>query len=134
MKDVAARWPADAVEVRVDGERRWALDADVEQLTAGPARTTRLLGPFDPYLQTPGPGPARPRPRAGEGPLARAGPAGRECSSSGEVAGTWRPRKTGRRLGVQMELWRAVPLPDLEEQAARLAEVRGAELAGVDLG
>src|SRR3954469_9427899 len=50
VRDVQARWPEDVVEVTVDGDRRWALAADVDRLAAGPARTTRLLGPFDPYL------------------------------------------------------------------------------------
>ena len=44
VTDVRAHWPEDAVEVRVEGERRWALTGDVDLLTAGPARTTRWPG------------------------------------------------------------------------------------------
>lgn len=125
VKEVQARWPEDAVEVQVDGDRRWALADDVDALTAGPVRTTRLLGPFDPYLQT--------RDRSLLVPdEARAKDLWRTLGRpggvlvDGEIAGTWRPRK-GRRLDVQVELWRDVDVPALEEQAARLAAVRGAE-------
>src|SRR3712207_3307984 len=51
VKDVQARWPADTVEVTVEGERRWVLAADVDRLAAGAVSTARLLGPFDLYLQ-----------------------------------------------------------------------------------
>ena len=133
VKDVREHWPADAVEVQVDGERRWLLAADVDRLGAGPARTTRLLGPFDPYLQT--------RDRALLVPdeartadlwrvLGRPG----AVLVDGEVAGTWRPRKTGRRLTVQVDPWRDVPTAALEQEAERLAAVRGTELAGLAVG
>jgi len=125
VKDVQARWPEDAVEVHVDGARRWALAADVDGLTAGPVHTTRLLGPFDPYLQTrdrsllvPDEAQAKDLWRT----LGRPG----AVLVDGEIAGTWRPRK-GRRLDVQVELWGDVDVSALEEQAARLAAVRGAE-------
>jgi hypothetical protein len=132
VRDVRARWPDDAVQVRVDGERRWALAADLESMTAGPARTTRLLGPFDPYLQT--------RDRAllvpdavGAKDLWRTLGRPGAVLVDGEIAGTWRPRKACRRLTVQVELWQEAPAADLAEQAERLAVVRGAELAGVDV-
>jgi hypothetical protein len=132
VRDVQARWPEDAVEVSVDGERRWALAADVDRLTAGPARCVRLLGPFDPYLQT------RDRSLL-VGDAARAKDLWRALGRpggvlvDGEIAGTWRPRKAGKRLAVAVELWRDVPTAELEAQAERLAAVRGAEPAGVDV-
>jgi hypothetical protein len=133
VRDVQARWPADAVEVSVDGERRWALAGDVDRLSAGPVRTTRLLGAFDPYLQTrdrsllvPDEAKAKDLWRT----LGRPG----GVLVDGEIAGTWRPRKNGQRLGVQVQLWRDVPRAALEEEAERLAAVRGAELAGVEVG
>jgi len=125
VTEVRSRWPEDAVEVQLDGGLRWALTEDVDALTAGPVHTTRLLGPFDPYLQT--------RDRSLLVPdEARAKDLWRTLGRpggvlvDGEIAGTWRPRK-GRRLDVQVELWRDVDVPALEEQAARLAAVRGAE-------
>jgi hypothetical protein len=133
VADVRAHWPGDAVEVPVDGERRWLLAADVEHLGAGPARTTRLLGPFDPYLQI--------RDRALLVPEeARAKDLWRTLGRpgavlvDGEVAGTWRPRKAGRRLTVQVDPWRDLPTAALEPEAERLAAVRGAELAGIVVG
>src|SRR4051794_4349418 len=91
VRDVTDHWPSDVVEVTVDGEQRWVLTEDADRLTAGPATTTRLLGPFDPYLQL--------RDRS----LLVADPAsakslwpvlGRPGAVlvDGEVAGTWRPR------------------------------------------
>lgn len=57
VTDVTARWPEDVVEVSVEGEPRWVLSADAGKLTSERVRTTRLLGPFDLFLQ------ARDRPR-----------------------------------------------------------------------
>jgi len=134
VADVTARWPDDAVEVTVDGERRWSLAADVDGLTAGPAGTTRLLGPFDPYLQTRDRSllvPDRARAKALWPTLGRPG----AVLADGAVAGTWRPRKSGRRFTVQVELWQPVP-PELRsgitEQAERLAAYRHLALAGVE--
>ena len=135
LADVTARWPDDTVEVTVDGERRWALTADADRLTAGPATATRLLGPFDPYLQT--------RDRA----LLVADPAraktlwptlGRPGAVlvDGEVVGTWRPRKAGKRLSLQVDLWDPVTpaaRAEIGEQAERLAAYRQLTLAGAEV-
>lgn len=51
VKDVTARWPVDVVEVSVEGEPRSVLSADAGALTSERVRTTRLLGPFDLFLQ-----------------------------------------------------------------------------------
>jgi hypothetical protein len=131
VTEVRARWPADAAEVWVDGERRWALDGDA--FRDGPVRTTRLLGPFDPYLQTrdrsllvPDPVRARDLWRT----LGRPG----GVLVDGEIIGTWRPRKAGKRLTVLIDPWRDVPTAALEPEAERLAAVRGTELAGIHVG
>jgi hypothetical protein len=133
VRDVTDHWPEDVVEVTVDGEKRWVLADDADRLAAGPAPTTRLLAPFDPYLQL--------RDRS----LLVADPAqakalwpvlGRPGAVlvDGEVAGTWRPRKSGKKLTVELQLWRGVDREALEDQAERLAAVRGVELAGVRAG
>jgi hypothetical protein len=135
LRDVTGRWPTDAVEVQVAGETRWVLAEDADRLQGGPATTTRLLGPFDLFLQ------ARDRPLLVEDAahakdlwraLGRPG----AVLVDGEVAGTWRPRTRGRRLTVQVEPWRPLPaavLAAVGEQAERLAAFRGVGLTGVDL-
>lgn len=140
-KDVRAHWPEDAVEVDVEGETRWLLDQDVDALAGGrelasdrgtPGSVVRLLGPFDLFLQ------AKDRPLLVDDParakalwpvLGRPG----AVLDDGEIAGTWRPRKSGSKLGLQVELWDEVPRTLLEEQAERLAAFRGVTLAGLDI-
>jgi hypothetical protein len=133
VKDVKARWPGDTVEVVVEGETRWLLAEDEPGLRGGPVRTTRLLGPFDLFLQ------ARDRGLLVEDPahakslwpvLGRPG----AVLVDGKVAGTWRPRKSGARLTVQVDLWEDAPRPAVEEQAERLAAFRGLRLAAVGFG
>ena len=51
----------------------------------------------------------------------------------GEVAGTWRPRKTGSSLAVAVELWSPVPHEALTAAAERLAAFRGVVLKDVHI-
>ena len=134
VKDVRQRWPADAVEVSLDGETRWVLAADEPRLLDGEVDVVRLLGPFDLFLQ------AKDRPLLVDDPvrakelwpvLGRPG----AVHVDGEVVGTWRPRKAGRRLTVQLHPWVRWPparREAVEEQAEQLAAHRGVDLAGVD--
>ncbi|MBM7806734.1 hypothetical protein JOD57_002571 [Geodermatophilus bullaregiensis] len=135
VKDVRARWPEDVVEVEVDGQRRWLLAGDTERLGAPPPGVTRLLGPFDLFLQ------ARDRSTLVADPahakalwptLGRPG----AVLADGGLAGLWRPRKAGSSLRVAVEPW--TPLPPavrdaIGEQAERLAAFRGVRLAAVDV-
>ncbi|MBY8872577.1 winged helix DNA-binding domain-containing protein [Micromonospora sp. PLK6-60] len=134
VKEVKARWPRDVVEVTVDGEARALLAADAPALASAEAPATRLLGPFDLFLQA--------KDRATLVPdaaharelwpvLGRPG----AVLVDGELVGTWRPRKSGSRLTVTVRPW--AKLPDsrrraVVEQAERLAAHRTATLAGVD--
>jgi hypothetical protein len=130
-KDVQARWPEDAVEVTVDGERRWLLAEDADRVDeVPPAAGVSLLGPFDLFLQ------ARDRPLLVDDParakslwpvLGRPG----AVLADGEVAGTWRPRKAGSSLTVAVALWAPVPRDALTEAAERLAAFRGVVLKDV---
>jgi hypothetical protein len=131
VQDVKALWPDDAVEVAVDGETRWML-ADEPGLGAGPPKTTRLLGPFDLFLQ------ARDRgllvPDASHAKtlwpvLGRPG----AVLVDGEIAGTWRPRKAGAKLKVMVEMWGKHSRPAIEREAERLAAYRGVSLSSLDL-
>lgn len=131
VADVKARWPDDAVEVPVEGGRRWTLDPD--GLSAGPPTATRLLGPFDLFLQ------ARDRDllvpdeahRKQLWPvLGRPG----AVLSGAALVGVWRPRKAGSSLTVSVEPWvrpTAALRRAVEEQAERLAAVRRVTLEAV---
>ncbi len=134
VKDVQAHWPEDAVEARVDGERRWLLSSDADRLEDGPPRGARLLGPFDLYLQ------ARDRALLVDRAervkdlwrmLGRPG----GVLVDGEIVGTWRARRSGNSVTVTVSLWDTVPRAAtnaIAEQAERLAAFRDARLAGVD--
>jgi hypothetical protein len=134
LTDVKARWPADAVEVDVDGERRWLLDDDGTRAAraAGTPSGVRLLGPFDLFLQARDRSllaADRTRGTALWPVLGRPG----AVLAGAEVAGTWRARKAGKRMGVAVTLWRPVPRAGVEEQAARLADYRGLELGSLNV-
>ncbi|MEU3454765.1 crosslink repair DNA glycosylase YcaQ family protein [Micromonospora sp. NPDC006766] len=130
VKDVKARWPADAVEVSVAGEARWVLSADADRFDAPRPQLVRLLGPFDLFLQ------AKDRPLLVDDParakvlwpvLGRPG----AVVADGEIAGTWRPRQSGGKLTVQVQLWPAPPArlrAAIGEQAERLAAHRQVRL------
>jgi len=129
---VRARWPADAVEVSVAGERRWVLADDLEGLGDGPPGVVRLLAPFDLYLQ------ARDRPLLVEDPgrakdlwrtLGRPG----GVLVDGEIAGTWRARKSVGSVGVTVSLWSRARQDAIAEHAERLAAFRGLRLSSLEV-
>jgi hypothetical protein len=131
VKDVKERWPADAVEVDVEGERRWVLADDTDRLGDAAPRVTRLLGPFDLYLQ------GRDRSLLVED-AAHAKDLWRTLGRpggvlvDGEIAGTWRARRSGRSVTISVELWNgAVDRSAIREQAERLAAFRDVRLSGV---
>jgi hypothetical protein len=131
VADVKERWPADAVEVVVDGERSWTLgDPDPPQ----PDRDlVRLLGPFDLLLQSRDRQllvPDRTRHKALWPSIGRPG----AVLVGTDLVGTWRPRASGAKLGLQLELWDSVTQAvrtRIETEAERLAAHRGLALTGV---
>ena len=134
VADEGRRWPHDTTEVEVDGEQRWVLDDDVDALLAASTTTARLLGPYDLFLQ------GRDRdllvPDAAHAKALRPviGRPGAVLLGR-EVVGLWRPRKSGSRLTVNVELWtRRTRATDaaVESGAEALAAFRGLRLAGVD--
>jgi hypothetical protein len=127
--DVADVWPDGLEEVSVDGHPGWLPAGRMDDLKAAPApELVRLLGAFDPYLQA--------RDRALIVPdkalykvlwpvLGRPG----ALFVDGEVAGTWRPKSSGKKLTLKVEPF--APLPpstwtQVEAEAERVAAVRGA--------
>lgn len=134
VKEVKARWPEDVIEVMVDGEARSLLAADREALESADAAATRLLGPFDLFLQakdraTLVPGPAQTKELWPV--LGRPG----AVLVDGELVGTWRPRKSGTTLKVTVQPWQTLPTTmskNIIEQAERLAAYRAVSLASVE--
>jgi hypothetical protein len=98
-----------------------------------PRDLVRLLGPFDLLLQAKDRVllvPDKTRHKTLWPTLGRSG----AILAGTDLVGTWRPRASGARLTVQLDLWR--PLPKalrarIDEQAERLAEHRGLALSGV---
>ncbi len=134
VKEVRARWPADAIEVDVEGERRWLLEADLDRL-GPPTPGVRLLAPFDLHLQ------ARDRSLL-VGDPARAKDLWRTLGRpggvlvDGELVGSWRARRNGSGVDVAVTVWDgadAAPRGAVGEQAERLAGVRGLALRRLDV-
>jgi hypothetical protein len=133
--DLAKRWPDDLVEVSVDGRPAWLPPdavAPARRRRKAP-RLTRLLGPFDPYLQARDRDlivPDRSVQKTLWPVLGRPG----VLFVDGEVVGTWRPKSGKGRLRLAVEPF--APLPpavrrEVGREAERVGAVRGA--AGVEV-
>jgi hypothetical protein len=135
VKEVKAHWPQDAEPVTVVPERqqRWALADDLPALQSPPATgpdLVRLLAPYDPLLQTRDREllvPDEARRKQLWVTLGRPG----AVLAGHQVVGTWRPRASGGRLSLALDLWGDVPEQALVEQAERLARARGLRFAGL---
>ena len=144
VNEVEAHWPGDVVEVTVRDEpssqragRRFLLAADADAIRSAAAssgaRSVRLLGPFDPYLQL------RDRELLVQDAAHRKDlwrTLGRPGAivADGDVIGTWRPKSSGKRLTVRIDPWVRLTAADraaIDEQAERLAAHRGVTLPGV---
>jgi Winged helix DNA-binding domain len=121
--------------VKVDGRLGWLLERDLDALRAAPAPAgVRLLPPNDPYL-------ASDRDLlAGDRDLRRrvwrsVGAPG-VVLVRGELAGTWRHRRAGRRLAVTVTLARRLPAADrrlLAAEADGVAAARGLNRADLQV-
>lgn len=135
-KDVAAHWPQDAVPVDVDGEARWILEDDLASLAEADATATRLLGPYDLFLQT-----RDRRLLVDDATRAKAlwpvlGRPGAVLLGR-DIAGLWRPRQSGGTLGLQITPWARFTKADqaaITTQAERLAAFRGVRLGTLAFG
>jgi hypothetical protein len=134
LKDVKALWPDDVIEVIVGSELRSLLAADEKALESADAKGTRLLGPFDLFLQ------ARDRATlvADTAHAKELWPVlGRPGAVlvDGELVGTWRPRKSGRKFTVAVQPWHKLSdatRKAITEQAEHLAAYRAISLTGID--
>lgn len=129
VSEVRRHWPADVVQVDVEGEERSILADDLESLRspADVSETVALLGPFDLFVQCRDRELVVPDPASRKDLWRTLGRPGAILVGH-EVLGSWRPRASGRRLRIQVEAWR--PLPDLTAAAERLAAFRGVDFAG----
>jgi hypothetical protein len=123
----------DLAEVRVGERDEWLLREDMGALESPPAAEgIRLLPPGDPYLQKPN----RPllAPDAGLRkrlfrPVASPGAVLRD----GRLAGLWRVKAKGTKAELTVEKLGRFSRRDLEEEAERVAELRGAAEAALVL-
>jgi DNA glycosylase AlkZ-like len=120
-------------EVRVGERGGWLLRRDLDALESPPAAEgVRLLPPGDPYLQKPNRELLAPdaelrkrlfRPVASPGAVLR----------DGRLLGIWRVKAKGRKAEVAVERLGRLPRAELEREAQRVAELRGAAEAKVVL-
>jgi hypothetical protein len=113
-------------EVAVGRREAWILRDDAAELDSPPAAEgVRLIPPGDPYLQRPN------RPLIASGadlrkrlfrPVASPG----AVLKDGSLAGLWRVRAKGKQAEITVEKLRRVARADLEEEAQRVADLRGA--------
>jgi hypothetical protein len=99
-----------------------------------PGDLVRLLGPFDLLLQGRDRDVLVPEPARRKALWPVLGRPGAVLVGT-DVVGTWRPRASGRRLAVRLDLWR--PLGRrvrllVQQEAERLAAHRGVELSGIE--
>jgi hypothetical protein len=115
--------------VRVGEGEAWLLREDVDALESPPAAEgDRLIPPGDPYLQKPNRRLLAPDPELSKRlfrPVASPGAVLR----NGRLAGLWRARMKGRKAELTVEPISFLARGDLEQEAQRVAELRG----GADL-
>jgi hypothetical protein len=123
----------DLAEVRVGKATAWLLSDDVAALESPPAaKGIRLLPPGDPYLQKPNRPLLAPEPELRKRlfrPVASPG----AVLSDGRLAGLWRVKAKGRKAEITVESLHRLPRADLEDEAQRLARLRGAGEAALVL-
>jgi hypothetical protein len=120
-------------EVRLRKRSAWLMREDVEALESPPAADgLRLIPPGDPYLQKPNRPLLAPDPALRKRlfrPVASPGAVLRE----GRLVGLWRAKAKGRKTEITVEKLGRLSRADLENEAERVAELRGAAEAAVVL-
>lgn len=115
----------DLAEVSLGRRRAWALSEDVADLESPPdADGVRLIPPGDPYLQKPNRMLLAPdaelrkrlfRPVASPGAVL----------SKGRLVGLWRVRAKGKQTEISVERLARLARKEIEEEAQRVADLRG---------
>jgi Winged helix DNA-binding domain len=119
----------DLCEISVGRRTAWALREDLKDLDSPPgADGVRLIPPGDPYLQKPNRALLAPeaalrkrlfRPVASPGAVLK----------DGRLAGLWRVKAKGKKAEITVEKLGRIARKDLEEEARRVAGLRGASEA-----
>ncbi|GAA4596932.1 hypothetical protein BJY16_002184 [Actinoplanes octamycinicus] len=131
--EIRSRWPADLVEVRVDGRKAWVPADRVSALeSAATPRGVRLLPAMDPLLQSRDRDllvPERERQKEVWRTLGNPG----VVLLDGEIAGVWRPRMAGKKR-VELTVTGFVPFgaaqrEQIETEATVVARARGVPAA-----
>jgi hypothetical protein len=128
-------WPSIAgglEEVSVEGERAYALPADVAAMGAAePARSVFLLGGFDPLTVGSLPR-TRLVPEAFKSRVSRtAGWISPVLLIDGAVAGVWEPRTKAKRVAVRIEPFRRITASHRKQAGLRAQEI--AAFTGTDV-
>jgi hypothetical protein len=123
----------DLAEVRVGKSNGWLMSEDLGALESPPAAEgIRLIPPGDPYLQKPNRPLLAPDPELRKRlfrPVASPG----VVLSDGRLRGLWRVKLKGRKAELTVETLGRLTRGDLEQEAQRVAELRGAAEAAVVL-
>jgi len=120
---------ADLEEVSVGKRNGWVLRADAPELDSPPeAAGIRLIPPGDPYLQRPNRSLLAPDPELRKRlfrPVASPG----AVLKDGRLVGLWRVKAKGRKAEIAVEKLGRIARRDLEGEAERVADLRGASAA-----
>jgi hypothetical protein len=124
---------AELAEVRVGKNKAWLMSEDLAALESPPATEgIRLLPPGDPYLQKPNRALLAPEPELRKRLFRPVGSPG-ALLQDGRLAGLWRAKSKGRKTELTVEKLRRLRRGDIEEEAQRVAELRGSAEAAVVL-
>ena len=122
---------SDLTEVRVGGEKAWLLEEDLSELESpAPARGMRLIPPGDPYLQKPNRRLLAPEPELRKRLFRPVGSPG-AVLQDGRLVGLWRAKAKGKKVEITVERLGRFAQGAAEEEAQRVAELRGAAEAAV---
>ena len=123
----------DLAETQVGRSKGWLVSEDMGALETPPAAEgIRLIPPGDPYLQKPNRPVLAPDPELRKRlfrPVASPGAVLRD----GRLTGLWQVKAKGKKAELTVEALDRLPRGDLEEEAQRVAELRGATEAAVVL-
>jgi Winged helix DNA-binding domain len=121
----------DLAEVRVGKTKGWLMSEDMEALESPPAAEgIRLIPPGDPYLQKPNRPLLAPDPELRKRlfrPVASPG----AVLKDGRLTGLWRVKAKGRKAELTVEKLGRLARGDLEEEARRIVDLRGAAEAAL---